>query len=159
MAATVCKLHTAQKVVLALIGLMGTIIGTIDSASAVPPTLNSSGLTPQQCYRRDSDCTQMCGEVTGDMRYECFSICDRMLDRCLETGEWTDSAQVDPGTGKPPDKRGQLSALFMRMLMILGDADGDGVLSLKEIQSVKERVFNPVDATGGSKTSTTPKQQ
>jgi hypothetical protein len=101
----------------------------------------------------------MCGEVVGDMRYECFSVCDRMLDRCLETGDWTDSAQVDPGTGKPPDKRGQLSALFMRMLMILGDSDGDGVLSLKEIQSLKERVFTPVDATGGSKTSTTPNQQ
>jgi hypothetical protein len=67
-------LRTAQKVVLALISL----IVLTDFASAVPPTLNSSGLTPQQCYRRDSDCTQMCGEVTGDLRYECFGICDRL---------------------------------------------------------------------------------
>jgi len=126
-------------------------MATIDFAAAVPPTLNSSGLTPQQCYRRDSDCTQMCGEVTGDLRYECFGICDRMLDRCLETGDWTDSAQIDPGTGKPPDKRGQLSALYMRMMMILADTDGDGVLSPKEIQAVRERVFQRVD-NGGPRT-------
>lgn len=79
MTASVWHLRTAQKVVLALIGIMSTL----DSPSAVPPTLNSSGLTPEQCYRRDSDCTQFCGEMTGDMRYECFRICDRMLDRCL----------------------------------------------------------------------------
>ena len=76
---------TSQKVALALIGMLGTA----DLALAIPPTFNSSGLTPQQCYRRDSDCTQFCGEVTGDLRYECFGICDRMLDRCLETDEWT----------------------------------------------------------------------
>jgi len=151
MTASVWHPRTAQKVVLALIVTMGTL----DSASAVPPTLNSSGLTPQQCYRRDSDCTQFCGEVTGDLRYECFGICDRMLDRCLDTGEWTDSAQIDPGTGKPPDKRGQLSAFYMRMMMILADTDGDGVLSLKEIQSVRERVFKGVDANGGPKSPTT----
>jgi xanthosine utilization system XapX-like protein len=139
-----------QKVVLALIG----ILGIIEPASAVPPTLNTSGLSPEQCYRRDSDCTQMCGEVTGDLRYECFSICDRMLDRCLGTGEWSDSLEVDPGTGKPPGKMGQLSAHFMRMLMILGDTDGDSVLSPKEIQSMKEKVFNCAP-----KTSTTPNQR
>jgi hypothetical protein len=70
------------------------IMGTFAPAYAVSPTLNSSGLTPQQCYRRDSDCTQMCGDV-GEMRYECFSICDRMLDRCLTTGDWSDSLVVD----------------------------------------------------------------
>jgi hypothetical protein len=148
-------LRTAQKVVLALISL----IVLTDFASAVPPTLNSSGLTPQQCYRRDSDCTQMCGEVTGDLRYECFGICDRMLDRCLATGEWSDSAQIDPGTGKPPDKRGLLSGLFMRMMMILGDTDGDGVLSAKEIQAIKEKVFKGVDASGVPKTPTAPDKQ
>jgi hypothetical protein len=152
MAAFVWHLRTAPKVVLALI----VTIGTIGPASAVPPTLNSTGLNPQQCYRRDSDCTRMCGDVTGDLRYECFSVCDRMLDRCLSTGEWLDSFQVDPGTGKSPDRRDQLSALFMRMLMILSDADGDGVLSLKEIQSVQERVFEKMDTSGGTKTPATP---
>jgi hypothetical protein len=100
----------------------------------------------------------MCGE-TGDMRYECFKICDRMLDRCLSTGEWTDSLQIDPDTGNPPDKGGLLSGLFMRMLMILSDTDGDGVLSPKEIQTVKERVFRGVDADGRPKTPTTHNQQ
>jgi len=42
----------------------------------------------------------------------------------------------------------------MRMLMIFGDSDGDGVLSPKEIQSVKEKVFN-----WAPKTSTTPAQR
>ena len=105
------------------------------------PTLNSSGLTPQQCYSRDSSCTQMCGQVTGDLRYECFGICDRMLDRCLSTGEWSDSRTLDPGTGKPPRDRDLLLGLMMRMMMILSDTDGDGVLSPREIQAVKDRVY------------------
>jgi hypothetical protein len=145
MTASMWHSRTGQKVALALIVSMGAV----DSAFAVPPTLNSSGLSPQQCYRRDSDCTQFCGEVSGDMRYECFGICDRMLDNCLETGDWSDSAQIDPGTGKPPDKRDQLLALNIRMMMVLADTDGDGVLTPKEIQSVRERVFEKVDAKGG----------
>ena len=149
MTAYAWHVRTAQKVVLALIGIMGTL----DPASAVPPTLNSSGLTPEQCYRRDSDCTQFCGEVTGDLRYECFRICDRMLDRCLDTGEWTDSLEIDPGPGEPPGgKRGQLSGLLIRMMMIMADTDGDGVLSPQEIQSVRTRVFKGGSANGGPKT-------
>lgn len=155
MTASVRPLRTTQKALLALIGLTGIL----SSASAVPPTINSSGLSPQQCYRRDSDCTQMCGEVTGNQRYECFSICDRMLDRCLETGDWTDSLEGDPGTGESPDRRGQLSAFFMRMLMILADADRDGVLSLREIQAAKEKTLEPADNNEGTKTPPTPAQK
>jgi hypothetical protein len=44
---------------------------------------------------KDPGCTQFCGQVTGNLRYECFSICDRMLDHCLDTGEWSDS-KIDP---------------------------------------------------------------
>ncbi len=155
MPATVWRSRIAPKVVLACIG----VIGAVGSASAVPPTLNSSGLTPQQCYRRDSDCTQMCGEVTGDMRYECFSICDRRPDRCLATGEWTDSLQVDPGTGKPPDKRDLLLSLFMRMLMVVGDSDKDGVVSPKEIQGLKDKVFVKGYAGERAQKPATPDQQ
>ena len=107
MTASVWHLRTSQKVLIASIVLMGII----DPAFAVPPTLNSSGLTPEQCYRRDSDCTVTCGEVTGDMKYECFGICDRMLNHCLDTGDWTDSElQIDPGTGKPSGKESLLAA-------------------------------------------------
>ena len=134
--------RTAQKVMLGLI----CIIGTLQSASALPPTPNNSGLTAQQCYRKDSGCTQFCGAVTGDLRYECFGICDRMLDHCLDTGDWTDSEMTDPGTGKPPSKGGLLSGFFVRIIMTLADTDGDGVLSPKEIQSVKKRLFGELDA-------------
>ena len=75
MTASVWHLRTPHKVLIALIGLMCTL----DPAFAVPPTLDTSGLTPEQCYRRDSDCTWACGEGTGDRKYECFAICDRML--------------------------------------------------------------------------------
>ena len=75
MTASTCR--TAQKVVLALIGMMGTL----DSGVA-------AGLTAEQCYKEDSCCTQFCAPVTGEMRYECFQICDRMLNNCLDTGEW-----------------------------------------------------------------------
>jgi hypothetical protein len=152
----VWHLHTSQKVLIALIGLMGTL----DSAFAVPPTLNSSGLTPEQCYRRDSDCTWACGEATGDLKYECFGICDRMLGHCLDTGDWTDSElQIDPGTGKPPDKGSLLAGLLMRMMIILADTDGDGVLSPKEIRSLKERVFIRADTNDSSKPPVNPDKQ
>jgi hypothetical protein len=143
MTASIDHLRTLQQVVLALT----IIVGTLDSASAQQPTLNTSGLTPQQCYQKDSGCTQFCGEVTGDLRYECFSICDRMLDRCLTTGDWTDSARVSPDTGRPPNKTDLLSGFFVRVLMVLSDTDGDGVVSPKEIESLKVKVFNT-----GSKT-------
>lgn len=139
------------------LGLIG-LVCTFQSASAVPPTLNTSGLTPAQCYRRDSDCTHFCGEVSGDMRYECFKICDRMLERCLDTGEWTDSVQIDPDTGQPPEDPVLLSGFFMRMLMILADKNGDEVLSPQEINAVKDSVFRGVDA-GGATAPTTPTQQ
>lgn len=142
-----------------MLGLIGTVVA-IGSAFAVPPTLNSSGLSPQQCYRRDSDCTQFCGDVTGDRRYECFGICDRMLDRCLSTGEWTDSREVEPGSGRPPAPGGELSAFFIRMLMILGDTDGDGETSPKEIQSLKDRVLQrPVPTTDIPQAPAGPTQQ
>src|SRR5437016_3742001 len=80
MTASAWHLRTAQKIVLALTA----IVGTLDLASAEP--VNNSGLTPQECYSKDSGCTQFCGKVTGPLRYECFSICDRMLDHCLDTG-------------------------------------------------------------------------
>jgi hypothetical protein len=58
----------------------------------------------------------MCGQAADDMKYECFGICDRMLGRCLDTGEWTDSElQIDPDTGKPSDKGSLFAGLFMRM--------------------------------------------
>lgn len=148
MAASVWHQRAAQRAMFVVIGI-GSVLG---SAWAVPPTLNSSGLSPAQCYRRDSDCTQMCGEVTGDLRYECFSICDRMLDRCLDTGEWSDSFHVDPGSGKLPDRKGQLSSFLMRMLMVLSDQDGDGTVSPKEIESLKHRVLERADARDGART-------
>jgi hypothetical protein len=45
------------------------------------------------------------------------------------------------------------------MMMILGDTDGDGVLSAKEIQAIKEKVFKGVDASGVPKTPTAPDKQ
>lgn len=154
MTASVLHLRAAQKVVLALIGIMGTL----DLASAEP--INNSGLTPQECYSKDSGCTQFCGHVTGPMRYECFSICDRMLDHCLDTGDWTDSGRaIDPGTDKPPTKTVQLSAFLLRMMMVLGDTDGDGTLSPKEIEAVKQRVFKGAGANEGPKTPAAPGKQ
>lgn len=113
--------------------------GGPSTSMAIPHTLNSSGLTPQQCYSKDSGCTEFCGRVTGDLRYECFAICDRMLDRCLETGDWTDSGRLDPGTGEPADKRDHLAGLFLRALVLLTDADGNGSPSSAEIEAVKRK--------------------
>lgn len=155
MIGSLCNLRTTRTAMLASI----LFLVDLGPAAAVPPTLNSSGLSPQQCYRRDSDCTQFCGAVTGDLRYECFGICDRMLDRCLETGEWSDSLTADPGTGNPPSKGNLTAGLFMRMLMIMSDSDGDGTLSSKEIQAVKDSVFGPFEAGGAPKAPVAPSGQ
>jgi hypothetical protein len=37
-------------------------------------------------------------------------------------------------------------AAMMRLIFILMDTDGDGALSLDEVQSVAERIFNAIDA-------------
>jgi hypothetical protein len=143
MTASVWHLRTAQKVVLALIGIMGTL----DSASAMP--LKRSGLTAQECYAADSECTWFCGQARKAYRYACFSICDQYLDHCLETGEWAQSAQ-EPGTDKPLDKRDLLSGQLLLDLMILGDTDGDGVLTHKEVEALQEKINKGLD--GGPKT-------
>jgi hypothetical protein len=153
MTASVSHFRTAAKAVLALIG----IIGSFDLASAEP--INNSGLSQQECYGKDSGCTQFCGRVAGDMRYECFSICDRMLGRCLDTGEWSDSARIDPVTGNPPTKTSQLSGFLLQMMMILGDTDGDGRLSQKEIDAMKQKLLKGADAGDGSKTPAAPDKQ
>jgi hypothetical protein len=125
------------------------IMGAVATARA-EPVINNSGLTPQQCYAKDSECTQFCGPVVGDLRYECFSICDRMLDHCLDTGDWTDSLTVDPGTVKGPDRQLQLSAHLLAMAMTLADRDGDGKLTPKEIQAFKDMIYAK-SKDGGSK--------
>ena len=152
MTASMWHLRTAPKVALALIGVMISF----DPASAAPPELGTSGLSPAQCYRRDSQCTEFCGKVQGDLRYECFNICDRMLNNCLNTGEWDDSpAELDPGSGQPPKNDGPFSHVnaeaFMQMMVLLADTDGDGALSLPEIQTVHERAFKQIDANGDGK--------
>ena len=50
-------------------------------------------MSPQECYKRDSNCTQFCGKVKdASWRYECFSRCNIYLDNCLGRGVWTDRA-------------------------------------------------------------------
>jgi hypothetical protein len=156
MTATVWQRRVSLQGGLALIG----VIGAIGSASAAPPVVNTSGLTPEQCYRRDSQCTEFCGRVTGDLRYECFAICDRMLDNCLTTGDWDDSpAALDPGEPKSPGRNlAELSSLLIRIVMALGDDGRDGDLPTKEIEALKAKVFEKEEG-GGDKKQTTPKQR
>jgi hypothetical protein len=40
---------------------------------------------------------------------------------------------------------------FMRLMFILADTDGDGALSLEEVQAVHARIFKAVDADGDGK--------
>jgi hypothetical protein len=50
-------------------------------------------MTPQECYKRDSNCTKFCGQVKDpDWRHECFMRCNKYLDNCLGRGVWTDRA-------------------------------------------------------------------
>jgi hypothetical protein len=118
---------------------MGMIGGSASAAE--------SRLSPAQCYLKDSGCTKFCARVTKvSLRYECFKICDRMLDRCLEHGVWSDSFEQDPDAGVPDPRdptgpQAELLETFMRMTMTLADTDGDGDLSPEEMESAREKVF------------------
>jgi hypothetical protein len=127
------------------------LIGLTGPAAAAPRTMNTSGLSPAQCYQKDSDCTQFCGAVTSGMRYECFAICDRMLNRCLDTGEWSDSLVADPtqdpGPLGPINPADHLSALLLNLLLVASDTDQDGLLPLTEIEAFKAKVLVAEDTS------------
>jgi hypothetical protein len=74
-----------------------------------------------------------------------------MLDHCLDTGDWTDSIVSNPGTGNPTRPRDQLSAQLLGMLMVLTDHDGDRAISPKEIQDLKDKVFEKEKAPDNPK--------
>jgi hypothetical protein len=137
----------APKILLAMLFMASAV----EVALAAPPVMINTGLTPQQCYRRDSQCTEFCSNAPRDLRYECFSICDRMLDRCLRSGDWKDS-RVDPTPddddgGKPPfTPVGDLSVL--RVMIALADDDGDGSVSLQELGDANAKVFKQIDTNG-----------
>jgi hypothetical protein len=147
--ASVLTRRLAPKIILAVL----FIASATEVAFAAPPVLINTGLTPAQCYRRDSQCTQFCADAPTHLRYECFSICDRMLDRCLRTGEWKDS-RVDPTpddddlppTRPPFTPVGDLSVI--RLMFALSDNDGDGAVSLKELGEANAKVFKQIDADG-----------
>jgi len=69
-----------------------------------------TSMTPQECYKRDSNCTQFCGQVKDpDWRHECFMRCNIYLDNCLSRGVWTDQKlTLDPGNG--PSLPGRLGS-------------------------------------------------
>jgi hypothetical protein len=138
----------APKIILALL----FIASATEVALASPPVVFNTGLTPAECYRRDSQCTQFCADVSRTRRYECFSICDRMLDNCLQSGDWSDS-RIDPtpdddGDGPPtkPLFTPVVDLSVMRLMFALADDDGDGAVSLKEFGAANAKVFKHIDA-------------
>jgi hypothetical protein len=138
----------APKILLALLFMASAV----EVALAAPPVMINTGLTPQQCYRRDSQCTEFCSNAPADLRYECFDICDRMLNRCLDTGDWKDSrVDATPDEGTPPTRPpftpiGDLSVL--RLMTALADSDGNGSVSLPELGEAHAKVFKQIDANG-----------
>ncbi|WP_206454161.1 EF-hand domain-containing protein [Aurantimonas marina] len=59
--------------------------------------------------------------------------------------DWRRGGMMGPRMGGPH---------MMRMMMILLDTDGDGALSLDEVQAVHARFFKAVDANGDGKVTT-----
>ena len=80
---------------------ISSINGVTEFEGFLKPSAIVPSMTPQECYKRDSQCTQFCGRVQDpDWRYECFSRCNIYLDNCLSRGVWTDQAVTfDPGSG------------------------------------------------------------
>jgi hypothetical protein len=53
--------------------------------------------------------------------------------------------QCRPGMMRPGMKH---QDMHMRVMMILMDTDGDGALSLEEVQAAHAKIFKAIDATG-----------
>jgi hypothetical protein len=77
-----------------------------------------------------------------------------MLNRCLDTGAWKVS-RVDAapdGSTTPPPGQGTVSPVrpevFVGMMVVLTDGDGDGAVSLEEMNEANIKVFKQVDANG-----------
>jgi hypothetical protein len=62
---------------------------------------------------------------------------ERPWDHRMQQGDWDD--MMGPGMMGPG---------MMRMMLIVMDTDGDGALSLEEMQTVHARVFAAMDADG-----------
>jgi len=60
----------------------------------------------------------------------------------MQRGDWDD--MMGPGMMGPG---------MMRMMLIVMDTDGDGALSLEEVQAVHARVFAAMDANGDGRVS------
>jgi len=76
----------------------------------------ASALSPQQCYKRDVNCTKFCGDVKDpDWRHECFMRCNIYLDNCLGTGVWTDQSKAvlspDSDIGGPKNPRAPIGKI------------------------------------------------
>lgn len=69
------------------------------------------------------------------------------MDRGMRRGMVGDRA-MSGGHGMMGHGGGHGMMGGMRMMMILMDTDGDGALSLEEVQAVHERVFRAIDADG-----------
>jgi Ca2+-binding EF-hand superfamily protein len=77
----------------------------------------------------------------------------RMMQRMMRTQQDDDgdmSGMGMPGMmgmmGRGMMRHDHRHAGMMRLIFILMDADGDGALSLDEVQAVTERIFNAIDA-------------
>jgi hypothetical protein len=121
--------------------LLVTIALMSTGAAIAEETIDSSGLSAQACTQKDTNTTQFCEALAGDLLSECLATRDRMLGSCVATGRWSDALEVDPRTGAGPDGTGRLAALLLRMLMISGDSNGDGALPPDEIGALKTRVL------------------
>ena len=72
---------------------IGTAISALGlvAGSLLLATPGAEAMTPQACYKRDSQCTQFCGRVKdANWRHECFMRCNIYLNNCLSSGTWTD---------------------------------------------------------------------
>ena len=85
-------------------------------AGIMVPAAAFSAMTPQQCYKRDSQCTRFCDGANGaDWRHECFMRCNIYLNNCLDRGVWTDKAKAvltpDGGGGGPKSTRSPIGKI------------------------------------------------
>ena len=127
----------------------------VTPAPTTPP--QSPGAQPDMSGQSSESMREMMREMMQEMMREEPRAQGRRGDRAerRDGDRWRHGARRDrPGSeyrmGRGPGgmRSGMMHGAGMRMMFAIVDADGDGALSLAEVQDFHGRIFNSVDENG-----------
>jgi hypothetical protein len=141
----------------ALTFLIAPALAQTDETPAPTTPPQSPGAQPGMIGQDSDSMREMMREMMQEMMREGPRAQGRQGDRAERRGgdRWRHGARRDrPGSeyrmGRGPSgmRSGMMHGAGMRMMFAIVDADGDGALSLAEVQDFHGRIFNSIDENG-----------